>query len=150
MPYRIKGQNQRHVPGQNYFNAKSQLFAYEGYFPKKKVLVCTKKYQVVTFLQKLVWTNFTKFRPFPPGLYSKERESKSFFRKWAVALLRVFLQTAASDRDAIKPLLAICFRTGLPLLDLFRFLCPLMMHDICYYFNSRHLAYATDVVQVHL
>ena len=25
-----------------------------------------------------------------------------------------------------------------------------MMHDICYYFNSRHLAYATDVVQVHL
>ena len=97
-----------------------------------------------------MWTNFTKFRPFPPGLYSKERESKSFFRKWAVALLRVFLQTAASDRDAIKPLLAICFRTGLPLLDLFRFLCPLMMHDICYYFNNRHLAYATDVVQVHL
>ena len=24
------------------------------------------------------------------------------------------------------------------------------MHDICYYFNNRHLAYATDVVQVHL
>ena len=25
------------------------------------------------------------------------------------------------------------------------------MHDICYYFfNSRHLAYVTDVVQVHL
>ena len=66
-----------------------------------------------------------------------------------MALLRVFLQTAASDRDAIKPLLAICFRTGLPLLDLFRFLCPLMMHDICYYFNNRHLAYATDVLQVH-
>ena len=81
---------------------------------------------------------YDKFQPFPPDLYSKERESKSFFRKWAVALLRVFLQTAASDRDAIKPLHAICFRTGLPLLDLFRFLCPLMMHDICYYFNNRH------------
>lgn len=67
-----------------------------------------------------------------------------------MALLRVFLQTAASDRDAIKPLHAICFRTGLPLLDLFRFLCPLMMHDICYYFNNRHLASATDLVQVHL
>ena len=50
----------------------------------------------------------------------------------------------SESRDAIKPLLAICFRPG-PLLVWrtralsFSFLCPLMMHDICYYFNSHNV-----------